>query len=257
MSCSSAIAAYSDAGPAWLLFLTPTQAVPAVLAFSIAVFAAKLITTCPMPLSPSTSAMPAASRATRTFGFTLTAPPRILRTYCGRRKMPWPSAPWRSARTISSAQVAASFGGRPTLSRASATKPRSEAAGRRGGVGSAIFLVHAVPQKERGGFLSAARFQLRDERRLRPLHRAEARPARAACRVLSYFGILTSVTVFTRLLASTKLPSFVTEVLRTMLPPPGIVQLWNFWVLGSKRTTVFGLASDSLYQMTSWIDDMP
>src|SRR5713101_6025852 len=86
-----------------------------------------------MPLSPSTSAMPAASRATRIFGFTLTAPPRILRTYCGRRKMPWLSAPWRSARTINSAQAAASVAGRPTLSRASATKPRKEAADRRGG----------------------------------------------------------------------------------------------------------------------------
>src|SRR6266576_6106436 len=42
-----------------------------------------------------------------------------------------------------------------------------------------------------------------------------------------------------------------------MLPPPGIAQLWNFFVLGSKRTTVFGLASDSLYQMTSWIAEIP
>src|SRR6266581_4237124 len=64
MSCASGIAAYSDAGPAWLLRLTPTQAAPAVFAFAIAVFAAKLITTCPMPLSPSMSAIPAASRAT-------------------------------------------------------------------------------------------------------------------------------------------------------------------------------------------------
>src|SRR5712691_9965202 len=81
--------------------------------------------------------------------------------------------------------------------------------------------------------------------------------ARKACRLLSYFGIVTRVTVFTRLLASTKLPSLVTSVLRTMLPPPGIAQLWNFSVLGSKRTTVFGFASDSLYQMTSLIAEMP
>src|SRR5437879_12330233 len=72
-----------------------------------------------------------------------------------------------------------------------------------------------------------------------------------------HFAIVTSVTVLTRLLASTKLPSFVTSVLRTMLPPPGIAQLWNFSVLGSKRTTVFGLDSDSLYQMTPWIAEMP
>src|SRR5881396_1827875 len=131
MSCASGIAAYSDAGPAWLLRLTPTQAAPAVFAFAIAVFAAKLITTCPMPLSPSTSAMPAASRATFTFGFTLTAPPLMRRTYCGSRKIPCPSAPWRSARAISSAQVAASFTGRPTASRASAVKRLRWAAGRR------------------------------------------------------------------------------------------------------------------------------
>src|SRR2546427_4512199 len=42
-------------------------------------------------------------------------------------------------------------------------------------------------------------------------------------------------TLFRSLLASTKSPSCVTEVLRTMLPPPGIAQLWNFSVLGSKR----------------------
>ena len=72
-----------------------------------------------------------------------------------------------------------------------------------------------------------------------------------------HFAILTRVTSLTRLLARTKLPSLVTSVLRTMLPPPGIAQLWNFSVLGSKRTTVFGAASDSLYQMTSLIAEMP
>src|SRR5262245_43353683 len=72
-----------------------------------------------------------------------------------------------------------------------------------------------------------------------------------------YFEMVTSVTPFVRLLAKTKLPSTVTEVLRTMLPPPGIAQLWNFSVLGSKRTTVFGLVSDSLYQMMSLITEMP
>src|SRR5665811_611161 len=56
-----------------------------------------------------------------------------------------------------------------------------------------------------------------------------------------HFLIVTNVMPFTRLLASTKLPSGVTDVLRTMLPPPGIAQLWNFAVLGSKRTTVFGV----------------
>src|SRR5207245_10430388 len=65
-------------------------------------------------------------------------------------------------------------------------------------------------------------------------------------RTARHFRILTSVTALTRLLASTKSPSRVTEVLRTMLPPPGIAQLWNFSVLGSKRTTVFGVGPDSL-----------
>src|SRR5439155_25476395 len=73
----------------------------------------------------------------------------------------------------------------------------------------------------------------------------------------SYFPIFTSVTVFTRLFASTKSPSRVTDVLRTMLPPPGSCQLWNFVILGSKRTIVFGVVPDSLYQITSWIAEMP
>src|SRR5713101_100778 len=69
--------------------------------------------------------------------------------------------------------------------------------------------------------------------------------------------ILTRVTALTKLLASTKSPSRVTEVLRTMLPPPGIAQLWNFSILGSKRTIVFGVDPDSLYQMMSLITEMP
>src|SRR4051794_38960208 len=75
------------------------------------------MTTWPMPLSPSTSAMPAASRSTRTRGCAFTAPPRRRRTYCGRRNTPWPSAPKRSARTIRRAQMSASCAGRPTFSR--------------------------------------------------------------------------------------------------------------------------------------------
>jgi hypothetical protein len=43
----------------------------------------------------------------------------------------------------------------------------------------------------------------------------------------------------------------------SMLPPPGIAQLWNFSVFGSKRTTVLGVEPDSLYQMTSEIAEMP
>src|SRR5204862_6580538 len=73
----------------------------------------------------------------------------------------------------------------------------------------------------------------------------------------NHLPICTSVTSSTRLLASTQLPSRVTSTLRTMLPPPGMVQLWNFSVFGSKRTMVFGLASDSLYQITPLILEMP
>src|SRR5207248_9104899 len=72
-----------------------------------------------------------------------------------------------------------------------------------------------------------------------------------------YLPIRTSVTSLVKLFASTKLPSRVTSVLRTMLPPPGMVQVWNFSVFGSKRTTVFGLASDSLYQSTPLMSEMP
>jgi len=74
----------------------------------------------------------------------------------------------------------------------------------------------------------------------RPSRAPRPGAADALLRERVYLGILTRVTVLTRLFASTKLPSVVTEVLRTMLPPPGMVQLWNFAVLGSKRTTVFG-----------------
>ena len=41
----------------------------------------------------------------------------------------------------------------------------------------------------------------------------------------SHFLIVTNVTAFTKLFARTNLPSRVTEVLRTILPPPGITQL--------------------------------
>src|SRR5207302_5215493 len=69
--------------------------------------------------------------------------------------------------------------------------------------------------------------------------------------------ISTSPIWFTRLLARATLPSRVTSTLRTISPPPGIVQVWNFSVFGSKRTIVFGLASDSLYQMAPLVNAMP
>src|SRR5262245_15776552 len=42
-----------------------------------------------------------------------------------------------------------------------------------------------------------------------------------------------------------------------MSPPPGITQLWNFSLAGSKRTMVFGLAPDSLYQTAALVKTIP
>src|SRR5262245_15013702 len=42
-----------------------------------------------------------------------------------------------------------------------------------------------------------------------------------------------------------------------MSPPPGMAQLWNFSVLGSKRTMVLGLAPDSLYHTASLVKTIP
>src|SRR6202521_6065462 len=49
----------------------------------------------------------------------------------------------------------------------------------------------------------------------------------------------------------------MTSILRTMSPPPGIAHVWNFSVLGSKRTIVFGFAKDSLYQSAPLVKTMP
>ena len=46
-------------------------------------------------------------------------------------------------------------------------------------------------------------------------------------------------------------------MLRTTPPPAGIAQVWNFSVLGSKRTSVFGFTFDSLYQMAPSTTVMP
>src|SRR5262249_34329663 len=100
--------------------------------------------------------------------------------------------------------------------------------------------------------------------------KAEAKQSRAKRTELAAPGLLrrfaprndgylisTKVTAFTRLFASTALPSRVTSMLRTMSPPPGIAQVWNFCVCGSNRTTVFGLAKDSLYHSAPLVKTMP
>src|SRR6516225_7871335 len=120
MPAAAGISAWRPAGPAWLERRAPTQAAPVSRAIAIASPAARDITKCPMPLSPSTSAVAGAVRDTVMFGRLLKPPALSRRTYCGRRKMPWPSAPVRSASLISSAQRAASACGSPAAASASA-----------------------------------------------------------------------------------------------------------------------------------------
>src|SRR5882672_9271688 len=96
---------------------------PLARASSIAVSAARAITRWPMPLSPSTSPVAAAVRSTVMVGRELMPPARSRLTYCGRRKMPWASAPVRSASHINSATLPASVAGSPVLTRASSIKP--------------------------------------------------------------------------------------------------------------------------------------
>src|SRR5215470_1600305 len=67
----------------------------------------------------------------------------------------------------------------------------------------------------------------------------------------------TRATRLTPLSAIAILPSRNTLMLRTTPPPPGMIQLWNFSVFGSKRTIVFGRIADSLYQMTPFTCTMP
>src|SRR4029077_4033617 len=62
------------------------------------------------------------------------------RTYCGSRKMPWPSAPVRSASVISSAQRAASAAGKPAATNESLSNEVTALAGTRIMPASAIAL---------------------------------------------------------------------------------------------------------------------
>ena len=71
-----------------------------------------------MPLSPFTSAIAARSRSTRIFGRGFAPPAWKRRMYCGRRKMPCPSEPCRSASSMSAEMVVASSAGTPTRWRA-------------------------------------------------------------------------------------------------------------------------------------------
>jgi hypothetical protein len=61
----------------------------------------------------------------------------------------------------------------------------------------------------------------------------------------------------TPLHAMARLPSAVRIMFRTTPPLDGMVHVWNFSVVGSKRTSVFGRTPDSLYQMIPLICAMP
>src|SRR5580700_2234531 len=75
---------------------------------------------------------------------------------------------------------------------------------------------------------------------------AEIRSYFAFIAILSPFTV-TSATIFSPLSVRTSLPSAKCIMLRITPPPPGMSQVWNFSVLGSKRTNVFGFTPDSLY----------
>ena len=79
-----------------------------------------------------------------------------------------------------------------------------------------------------------------------------------ACLAVPGYFTSTSATRLTPLSAMAMLPSRVTIMLRTTPPPEGIVQVWNFSVAGSKRTSVLGRTPASLYQTTpSGVEAIP
>src|SRR3984957_14434253 len=98
---------------------------------AIAALAARVITRCPMPLSPSTSAVAGADLVTVMLGWALKPRAFSRRTYCGSRNVPWPSAPGRSASVISSAQRAASAAGKPAATNESVSSEVTARAGTR------------------------------------------------------------------------------------------------------------------------------
>src|SRR5215470_2974071 len=69
--------------------------------------------------------------------------------------------------------------------------------------------------------------------------------------------ISTMPTMLIPLIAIAILPSRVGIMWRTMPPPLGICHVWNFSVLGSNRTRLFGRVFDSTYQILSSITVMP
>src|SRR6476661_4216223 len=83
------------------------------------------------------------------------------------------------------------------------------------------------------------------------------RGSEAMTRGRAYCLISTSATLLTPLQASARLLSAVRIMLRTTPPPDRMAHVWNFPVVGSKRTRVFGRTADSLYQTALPIVAMP
>src|SRR5436309_3950942 len=73
----------------------------------------------------------------------------------------------------------------------------------------------------------------------------------------AYLFTSARATLLIPLSAIARFPSFIAIMFRTTPPPDGISQVWNFSVLGSNRTSVFGFTPDSLYQMMSLYVVMP
>src|SRR6202008_2469250 len=100
-------------------------------AWATASLAARVIPRCPMPLSPSTSAVAGADFVTVMLGCALKPRSFSRRPSCGSRTMPSPSAPVRSASVISSAPRAASAAGKPAATNESVSSEVTARAGTR------------------------------------------------------------------------------------------------------------------------------
>src|SRR6266436_1650306 len=91
-----------------------------------------------------------------------------------------------------------------------------------------------------------------------PPQNSNARHLAGRCKLKEDRGsISTMPTMLMPLIAIAIWPSRVGIMWRTMPPPLGICQVWNFSVLGSNRTRLFGRVFDSTYQILSSITVIP
>src|SRR5215467_14936127 len=98
-------------------------------------------------------------------------------------------------------------------------------------------------------------------REVAPLHRNSFqthKARRSKLRQLDELGRISTIPTMLRpLIAMAILPSRVGIMWRTIPPPLGICHVWNFSVLGSNRTRLYGRVFDSTYQILSSITVMP